>query len=303
MSGWNRATPWRQGHLLDDDTVKALALSNSESPDKTAVMVISHDCDLAQPIEREPYVEVIVGRFLEEKANGNFTHAKNIRKLHLEQSSSSESLTVELVATCKTRISKQQLAGAKPSSNFRLSTLELSVLQNWLAARYRRAAFPDEFDRRLKDQTKLAEKIRAILKTRGEHIDAIFFDVDNGEDTAHSGVDDPFKLAVYLIYSTQKDEETAREDAEAAAELFDKAFREKCLTKERRWEWIELVVCEAMAEILSNRWLPLSPDEKAGTSTTIQSKHLRNGMTLPIQLFYEKALRARKWRQLWAIPL
>jgi hypothetical protein len=247
MSDWNRETPWRQGHLLDDDTVKALALSDSRSPNKTAGVVISHDCDLVQSIEREPYVEVIVGRFLGENANGNFTHAKNARKLHLERSSGSQPVTLELVATGKRRISKQQLAGAKPNANFELSPWELSVLQNWLAARYRRAAFPDEFDRRLKVETEVREKIRAILKSHGTQIDAVFFDVDDGDDIAHNGIDDPFKLAIYLLYNTQRDEEAATKGAEKAAELIEKAFKTKCL-KGNCWQWIELVECLPVAD-------------------------------------------------------
>ena len=249
MSDWNRETPWRQGHLLEDDTVKALALSNSRSLDKTAVMVISHDCDLVQSVQSEPDVEVMVGRFLDqnEKVNGNFTHAKNSRKLHLERSSGSQPIALELVATDKRRISKDQLAGAKPKPNFKLSPWELKVLQNWLAARYRRAAFPDEFDRRLNEETELREKIRAILKRRGAHIDAVFFDIDGGEERGHSGINDPFDLMIYLVYNTETDEEAARKEAEEAAKLIKKAFEDKCF-KEKCWQWIELVECIPMAD-------------------------------------------------------
>jgi len=247
MSDWNRETAWRQGHLLDDDTIKTLSLSNSQLQDRTAVVVISHDCDLVQSVQSEPDVEIIVGRFLDKAADGNFTHAKNARRLHLERSSGGHPVTLELVATGKRRISKQQLAGAKPNTDFRLSPRELSILQNWLAARYRRAAFPDEFDRRLKVETEVREKIRAILKSHGAQVNAVFFDVDDGDEIPHNGIDDPFKLAIYLLYDTQTDEEAAREEAEEAAGLIEKAFKTKCL-KENCWQWIDLVECLPIAD-------------------------------------------------------
>jgi hypothetical protein len=264
MSDWNRETPWRQGHLLDDDTVKALSLSSSESPDRTAVVVISHDCDLVQSSQKEPYVEVIVGHFLNEKANGNFTFAKNARKLHFDRSSGTQPLTVELVATDKRQINKQKLANAQPDPNFALSHRERSVLQQWLAARYRRAAFPDEFDNRLQNKTGLREKLRAILKSHGAHIDAIFFDVDDGEEIPHNGIDDPFKLVIELLYSTQTDEDAAREAAEETAKLIEEAFNEECFAKENGWQWIELVECRATADLVM---------------TYLQSKMLREWRT------------------------
>src|ERR1700739_1644925 len=99
MGEWNRDIPWRQGHLLDSGTIKALGVCNLQSPEKTAVIVVSHDCDLVQSIESEPNVEVIVGRFLAEKANGNFTYSKNARKLHLEILRADQTVVLELVST------------------------------------------------------------------------------------------------------------------------------------------------------------------------------------------------------------
>ena len=246
MGEWKRDIPWRQGHLLDSDTIRALGMCNFQSPEKTAVIVVSHDCDLVQSIESEPNVEVIVGR-LAEKADGNFTYSKNARKLHLEISQGNQVVVLELVSTEKQSISKKVLLGADPDPDLKIGQRGLEILQRWLAARYRRAAFSDEFDHRLKNATGMREKIRAILKRNGTHIDSIFFDVDNGEEVVHNGIDDPFKLVIYLVYGTETDEEVAISEAEQAAELIKKAFEEKCL-KEQCWQWIELVECIAIAD-------------------------------------------------------
>ena len=59
---WSRKVGWRQGHAVPADALAALGIANETD---ILVMVVSHDCDLANDdLEAEPYVEVIVGRAL-----------------------------------------------------------------------------------------------------------------------------------------------------------------------------------------------------------------------------------------------
>jgi len=51
----------------------------SSDPENSPCVVISHDCDLAQAPDKEPKIEIIVGK----TCNGNHTHAKNSHTLHL----------------------------------------------------------------------------------------------------------------------------------------------------------------------------------------------------------------------------
>jgi hypothetical protein len=250
MSHWDRNTPWRQGHLLTQDTAKALGIQHPSTPEATASVVISHDCDLAQSAINEPYVEIIVGRFVD-NANGNFTHAKNLRKLHLPYKNGEKQIIVELVAVDKRLILKEgdgALAGHQPEAGLRLAPNEQATLQLWLAARYRRAAFPDEFDRRLGDETGLREQLAKILRPLGIHIPAIFFDVDEGEEVKREGANDTYTLTITLLYSTASDPEKAEADAIAAKNAIEKAFKEKCWGNGQVWQWIELRDCEVMAD-------------------------------------------------------
>lgn len=81
--GEARATQWRQGLVVPSDSAVALQLFGTLEASTKRAVVISHDCDLAQESEIEPkVVEVIVGTRVAE-ANGNFTHAKTARRLHL----------------------------------------------------------------------------------------------------------------------------------------------------------------------------------------------------------------------------
>jgi hypothetical protein len=65
MATWSRQTPWRQSHVLTKESSVALGLVSAENVDSTSVVVISHDCDLAQVVEAEPLVEVIVSQRIE----------------------------------------------------------------------------------------------------------------------------------------------------------------------------------------------------------------------------------------------
>lgn len=94
---WTRDTPWRQGHLFTPEAALAFGFSHPESPDSTCVVVISHDCDLAnEAMSIEPDVEVIVGRLVQ-KGDGNYFWAKAPRTLHIDALHNGSEEIIELV--------------------------------------------------------------------------------------------------------------------------------------------------------------------------------------------------------------
>jgi hypothetical protein len=122
-----------------------------------------------------------------------------------------------------------------------------SVLQRWLAARYRRAAFPDEFERRLRE-TGVDERVKKIVEPLGTHLIAIFFDVDEGRELERKGADDPYILRIDLLYSTERDPIAALNAAEQAASAISAAFRERCFVAGKGWQGLELVSCEPISD-------------------------------------------------------
>jgi hypothetical protein len=246
MAEWDRNTPWRQGHVLAAETAKIFGLAHATSPHSTAVVVISHDCDLAQLPEVDPYVEVIVGRIVEQ-ADGNFTHAKAVRTLHLLCSLEGAKKWIEVVATEKISVEKTRLAGHRHNSNLELLSEARSILQNWLAARYRRAAFPDEFNKRLKE-TGVEDGIKKIIKDLGDYITAIFFDVDGAEEVDRTSPEDTYTLNIVLLFSTETDPTLARRAAEKAAAEIETLFNRKCCVDSKNWKNIELQSCVAMSD-------------------------------------------------------
>lgn len=250
MPDWKRNTPWRQGHLLSPECLAALGQSVPESGTRATAIAISHDCDLAQDAKNEPNVEIIVGRLIE-SAKGNFSHSKNPRCLHLPCTGGPEHAVIELLATAKRSIPKEGangLAAHAPDQRFHLPPKEKTILQRWLAARYRRAAFPDEFDRRMDQETKLRDALAKIMKQTSTHIRAVFFDVDNGEEHRREGLDDCYALSIFLLYSTQEDPAAAEAAAKTAAKAIEKAFKSKCCPNGREWKWIELLECMPIAD-------------------------------------------------------
>jgi hypothetical protein len=246
MAAWTRETPWRQGHVLTAEASIALGLVDPQNGAALRAMVISHDCDLAQDCETEPVVEVIVGKVLD-AADGNLTHAKNSRRLHLSCEVQGAEVFLDLPARGKAEIVKEKLADYEPDEHVFVTATDLSVLQRWLAARYRRSAFPDEFERRMND-TGVTRRLVRILEPLGNDLVAVFFDVDEGAENSRQGEEDVYSLGVELLYSTEEDPNRALASAERAAEEIRVLFRSRCFVESPGWRWIELIACEPISD-------------------------------------------------------
>jgi len=246
VAEWNRDTPWRQGHLLGSDAVAALGLRHAAEPEQTLVIVASHDCDLAQHPDGEPVVEVVVGRLLTDK-DGTYVHAKSARKLHVEFAGAS-ACWGEFEATAKVAIDKWALNEFTPRADANLSPENQATFQMWLAGRYRRSAFPDEFERRLTRESKLHEKIAKAVKPHGDLIAGVFFDVDEGVEFTRDGPDDTYTLDITILHPADPDFDAAEKAADAAAKAIEKEFKEKLFDPTKRWQHIELRSCEALSE-------------------------------------------------------
>ena len=222
-------------------------LPEPENPNSTVILIISHDCDIACDPSAEPIVEAIAGTKVA-GANGNFTNAKNPRRLHLAATESGSSVWLDLTAGGKLTIQKTDLAAHIPSTGISLSAADQNRLQTWLAARYRRTAFPDEFDRQLGD-VGVYDRIAKILKPLDDHIIAVFFDVDEGVERVHADAGDPFTLSIDLLYSTENDPAVAEAAAIKACDDITEAIRDRCFdAKTKNWKAVKLLGCSAVSD-------------------------------------------------------
>lgn len=246
----DRNTIWRQGHILPEEASKALNLLHLESPNETLVVIVSHDCDLANV--QETYLEVIIGRRIE-KPEGNFTHTKNVRKLHIEVKSPEKSVTIELLAD-KSKLIKEALTNYHPRKDLRIAAKNHDILQRWLAVRYRRSAFPDEFNKRFKSLG-LDNQLNKILRPHGSYIPAIFFDIDSGDDIERDNPNDPYVLEIIVLHTTDDNYEEAIAAATQVKHQIEIIFNEKLKTINGiEWQYIELKDCLVISdEALSYR--------------------------------------------------
>ena len=119
----------------------------------------------------------------------------------------------------------------------------------WLASRYRRSAFSDEFERRLTSKEfKLHEKIAKAVKPHGELIAGVFFDVDDGIDVSRDGADDTYKLDILVLHVADPDFVAAETAAINAVTAIESSFKDKLFNPAKSWRHIELRSCEAVSE-------------------------------------------------------
>jgi hypothetical protein len=237
-------TPWRQGHVLSDETARALDLFHPEHPSETVVVVVSHDCDLASESEIEPFCEIIVGRRVSNQ-DGNATRSKNPRKLHLNFSGACPACVIEMEAQKKRLLPKIDLVSHTPSNSIVPNIDEKTTLQAWLSARYARASFPNEFDRRLKEDAKKSyNKIVRIFEKNEAHLRSVYFDVDELE---RDGPEDVYPLTIFLVYDIENDAIKSKIAADKAAAEITTIFEQE-FKKDGSWSNIELVRCFPVSE-------------------------------------------------------
>ncbi len=237
---WSRRTKWRQGSVLPPEAAAALGLFHPANPADTRVVVVSHDCDIANDdLDDEPDIEVVVGRLLSE-ADPNHTRTKSVRKLHLEFQAGSGVAAIELTITAKTSIPKDRLAAWEPDPSYDLNRDNFATLQHWLSVRYKRAAFPDEFNDRMA-ATGLTKQMEIIAKAHNAIVSAFYFALEpRGELAADDPT--PYKLTVTILYAAGEDPDESAEYADEAVAAIEKAFRKRCFDEENdKWKHIELV--------------------------------------------------------------
>jgi len=178
--------------------------------------------------------------------NGNYSHGKNARLLQVVAVLDGQSSTIklELSALGKRRIEKAKLIAAKPVGA--LLSGDREILQRWLASRYRRSAFADHFNDRLKN-TGLKSKLEAVLKKYPQHISGVYFQIDDGEEVEHEGADDPYSLLIYVLYSSEPDSVAAHKEASEASAKIKADFSAKCWCAEA-WKNFELVDCVPISD-------------------------------------------------------
>lgn len=161
-----RRSAWRQGCLVPEGVSERLCTKNALLPTTDwRLFVITHSCDLLQCAAREPNVELIAAYQVEE-ADPQCVNGRNPRTLHLPADSTAQRCCLAFEAHNRIVADKNDLRGHHPVTDGGLTPSALRVLTLWIAKRYHRAAFPDEFNRRLDTASRKLEDLWKNNKTK-----------------------------------------------------------------------------------------------------------------------------------------
>lgn len=161
-----RSKGWTQGSISSGDLLHA-----GGGPLRGEFIVVSHPCDVVQvDFEREPNCEVIPTTI--EDVDGNLRYGKNPRRLQLQQDGRVYTLDI----ANRVAVPRPSLASIVPTGQ--LTPANARLMQSWLAARYSRPYFADEFNARLRPAQRQVSK---LLGQRGAAISGVFLAVSRAE--------------------------------------------------------------------------------------------------------------------------
>jgi hypothetical protein len=234
---------WRQGSFISHEVAESLDLVSGRNQNEVA-LVVTHDCDCVQGTQVEPFLEVMIGTSID-KLEANLSNAKSTRILHLECMKDGQPSILEIRASPKKVVPKSDLLPFDPDPSRILTTPSKKVLAMWLRARYQRTSFPDELNRRLKP---IFSKLEDIGKSNPRAIHGFYLAHDPDEELNE---DELYVISLFIVYDSELTD--AKKIAEDAANKLLRRFEEKYKTRVTQefgvlWEYIELEVCEAIAD-------------------------------------------------------
>jgi hypothetical protein len=193
-----KSNGWKMGACFIQLSCSELVSSMIEShkQDETYVYIaITYDCAIINDsLIAEPYLEYIVARPVL-KLDGNYTHTKNQRKLHLEIDIQNAPTPFELNIIDRAYLDRAMLLQNKPAQNIFLKDTQKASLVRWLANRYMGQALPDQFEKRI---DRVRDKLNKLLrKPEANSMLAIYIALDTRDELAS---DKNYILTVALVY-------------------------------------------------------------------------------------------------------
>jgi len=114
--------------------------------DGDRMIVVSQDCDIVAPAKNEPFIELITAKVCQKPDSGKM-HGKSTRYLAV----CAGTIFLEICVHDRFRVPKEKVDWSL-DNHFVLSEAAVEVFKGWLARRYRRAAFPNEFEKRIRQK-------------------------------------------------------------------------------------------------------------------------------------------------------
>lgn len=205
---------WRQGSIFGVEAHERLA---EYAPRKLGrddcCIVITQSCDIvSDDFELEPIVEIILARKLDSPTDGNFTHARSARRLHLQVTVGKRELGYEALIRDRFNVPRPLLADFGPDTDRALPDIDYNDLIAWIVARYRRDAFPDAFNERVR--VAIEQRIKPILK-KSPKIKALYLNLNTWDELSRATA---YRADILITLNAEDYEDvTVRQTVEKAA--------------------------------------------------------------------------------------
>lgn len=203
----------------------------SPASDRDLAMVVSQSCDLVHhDLGNEPSAVILLLKSVS-SGKSEVMHGRNPRLLHFQAADGS---WFEAWAWNQIVIPRDHLAEKVAAAGMELAPKVLRGVLDWLAKRFTRIAFPDDFNDALKPKSNAIGK---LLKKNHELFTEILLHVSPFDEL---GPDQHYELACYLLMAEEiHDEPTQLADACAVAVKLEKLFKD-C--------GIEVLACNPVSE-------------------------------------------------------
>lgn len=195
-----RENGWKQGAVLLPESMPQQCEPEPKlrpGNPGSIFIVLSQDCDVVQrSFEKEPHVELIRATPVEGSENGILLYGKNPRLIQIPIGES----YFECSCEDRFRIPRICLSACKPSEDHILSEIVVGLLREWVAKRYVRPAFPDNFNSRVNSGSE-GKAVVKILKQTGYLFEDIYLFCDPSEQELSS--DSDYKIIVWPTMSNE----------------------------------------------------------------------------------------------------
>ncbi len=218
---------WRQGSVL---SANLAAQAADHAPKRITVSIddwiilTSHDCDIVnRSLQKEPFVEVIrSSRLPEETPDRNCIFGKSPREIQLEANLAAHSIHLQCLAHDRWFIPREWLLRESPCPEKQLRPKVLENLIHWMAKRYLRAALPNQFDARWRNQKKNNLKSWfALLGKYNASISAVYIRLSTMKEIEDSTI--PYRCSFMIAVPKEVDQQL-RDQIEDSVRGFWKSF-------------------------------------------------------------------------------
>lgn len=213
-----RERGWRQGVIVPASLLLEGLPDGSPTTEDDFAMVVSQSCDLVHhdPVN-EPTAAILVLKSVD-FGNPDLLHGRNPRQL---QFPTLDGPWMEARAWNQTTIPRELLAQREISGRIGISPKVLRVVLEWLAKRFTRIAFPDDFNDALKPKSNALGK---LFKNNHQLFSEILLSISPFDELS---VDQHYQVACYLLMESEvHDNPKHLSEARAVAAKLEKFFEE-----------------------------------------------------------------------------